>query len=127
MRGRPGWMWRAGLSLLALVVDSGPAWADAKAGAAVFKRDCAQCHSARRGETLTGPSLAGVVGRPAGADRTFVYSSALKASGLTWTPQILDGFIAQPRKAVRGILMASPGVPDAAQRADLIAYLKTLK
>lgn len=104
-----------------------PAWADAKAGGAVFKRECAQCHSTRRGEILTGPSLAGVVGRAAGSSPNFVYSAALKKSGLSWTPQTLEVFIAQPRKMVRGILMTSPGVADPVQRADLIVYLKSLK
>lgn len=112
---------------LALLATPGAASADARAGAAVFKRECAQCHSVRRGESLAGPSLSGIVGRPAGAAPDFAYSAALKGSGLKWTPQTLDGFIAQPRRTVRGILMASPGVADASQRADLIAYLSTLR
>ena len=59
--------------------------------------------------------------------KDFPYSPAVKASPLVWNAQTLDTFIAQPRKTVPGITMASPGVADATQRADLISYLATLK
>lgn len=104
-----------------------PALADARAGAAVFKRECAVCHSARRNEILVGPSLAGVVGRKAGTAATFPYSTAMKTFGAVWNADLLDSFIAAPRKTVPRINMASPGVPDPAQRRDLVAYLATLK
>ena len=51
----------------------------------------------------------------------------MKTSGLIWNAETLDAFIAQPRKTIRGITMTSPGIADATQRADLIAYLGTLK
>ena len=51
-----------------------------------------------------------------------------RTSGLTWTPQVLDTFIADPQKEVPGNRMPFAGMPDAADRADLIAYLqKTFK
>ena len=115
-----------GLGMAVLLVPS-PASADAKAGAGVFARKCAECHSVRRGQIVTGPSLAGVVGRKAGSVKAFPYSPAVLASNIVWTAETLDTFIAQPRKTIRGITMTSPGVADSAQRADLIAYLSTLK
>jgi cytochrome c len=49
------------------------------------------------------------------------------ANGLVWTPETLDGYIENPRKYLRGTKMAFAGIRDAQQRADVIAYLKTLK
>ena len=71
-----------------------------------------------------GPSLHGVFGRKAGELADFRYSPAMKRSGITWTPQTLDTFIADPQKAVPGNRMPFAGMPDAADRADLIAYLE---
>lgn len=115
------------MALVAAVCVGGPARADAKAGAVVFARKCVTCHSPRRGVIVTGPSLAGLLGRKAGSVKDFPYSPALKASPLVWNAQTLDTFIAQPRKTVPGITMAAPGMADATQRADLISYLATLK
>ncbi|WP_309605409.1 c-type cytochrome [Phenylobacterium sp.] len=112
---------------LAALIAPATASADAKAGAVVFTHKCAECHSTRRGKIVTGPSLAGLFGRKAGSVSDFPYSAAVKTSGLIWNAETLDAFIAQPRKTIRGITMTSPGVADATQRADLIAYLGTLK
>lgn len=120
---------RAGLAVgvILALTPAAPALADARAGAAVFKRDCAVCHSARRNEIVVGPSLAGVVGRRAGAAAAFPYSAAMKASGAVWNAESLETFIAAPRKAIPRTNMASPGVADPGQRRDLVAYLTTLK
>lgn len=118
--------WAAAVALVPLL-SALPAHAGARQGAVVFQQNCAQCHSVRRGEVLAGPSLAGVVGRPSASTPGFAYSAAMKAANVKWTPATLDTFITQPRRMIHGILMTSPGVPDAAQRADLIAYLATLK
>src|SRR5690348_11294301 len=71
----------------ALAASAGTAAADddVKAGEAVFKRSCAVCHAAEAGKNKAGPSLAGVVGRKAGAVEGFKYSDAMKNSGLTWS------------------------------------------
>ena len=113
--------------LVMALVGTSPALADARAGAAVFKRECAVCHSVRRNEIVVGPSLSGIVGRKAGTVATFPYSAAMKAFGAVWSADLLDSFIAAPRKMVPRINMASPGVPDPAQRKDLVAYLASLK
>lgn len=104
-----------------------PAMADGRAGAAVFASKCAACHSNHRGVTLVGPSLAGVFGRKAGALKDFPYSPAMRASPIVWGADTLDAFIAQPRRIIPGITMTAPGIADATQRADLIAYLATLR
>ncbi len=62
--------------------------------------------------------------RKAGELADFRYSPALKRSGITWTAQTLDTFIADPQKTVPANRMPYAGMPDAADRADLIAYLR---
>jgi len=96
---------------------------DATKGAAVFEEWCSYCHLPAGGGQ--GPSLAGVVGRKAASLAGFNYSQALGSSGLTWTPANLDRFLAGPAKLVPGTAM-QVALPDAAKRADLIAYLATL-
>jgi cytochrome c len=91
-------------------------------GQMVFKQRCQTCHSTEPGQTSAlGPNLAAVVGRPA-ASSEFRYSPALKASGLTWTPENLDAYLAAPMKLVPGTRMVV-GIPDAAQRAAVVEYL----
>ena len=71
-----------------------------------------------------GPSLYGIVGRKAGEVADFRYSGPLKRSGLTWTPEALDTFIADPQASVPANRMPYAGMADARARADLIAYLQ---
>ena len=97
---------------------------DAVAGKAAFAA-CAACHAveARNG---VGPSLLGVVGRKAGSFAGFRYSDAMKGAG-TWDAASLDAFIANPQRAIPGNAMPFAGVGDAKVRADIVAYLGTLK
>lgn len=98
---------------------------DVTAGAAVF-RQCVACHVAKPGAVgIAAPNLYGVVGRKA-ASTTFAYSSALKASKLTWDKATLNTFLKAPGKLVPGTRMVVM-IPDDAKRANLIAYLATLK
>jgi len=71
-----------------------------------------------------GPPLAGVVGRKAGATTGYGYSSAMKAYGVTWSPEALDAFLKAPNKAVPGTKMLI-GAPDAEDRTVVIQYLKS--
>ena len=87
---------------------------------------CADCHSTTASHGA-GPGLRGVVGRPAAKAEGFKYSPALAKSGLVWDAKSLDVFLANPKGAVPGTSMDFPGVSDAAERANLIAYLATLK
>lgn len=90
-------------------------------GAAVFRQRCAGCHRLTPAAGV-GPSLAGVVGRQAGTRPGYVYSAALKASGLIWRDATLDAYLAAPARAVPGTKMML-GLPDAAQRRAVIRYL----
>lgn len=87
-------------------------------------RECAACHSVEPGVNNVGPSLAGLFGRAAGSLPDFRYSAAMRRSGITWTPQTLDTFIADPQKRVPANRMPYAGLIDPAARADLIAYLE---
>lgn len=98
---------------------------DAKAGVVAFQR-CAACHSTD-GSKRAGPTLAGVVGRKAGSTPGFPYSRAMKNATVVWDDESLDAYLAAPQKFMPGNVMAFSGLPDAKARADVIAYLGTLK
>jgi cytochrome c len=100
---------------------------DAAAGAIVFKQQCSGCHSTDEGKIIVGPSLYGIVGRPAGQMAGFKYSPANKNSGLTWDAATLDPYITNPQAVVPKTIMPYAGLKDATKRADLIAYLSTVK
>lgn len=87
---------------------------------------CATCHSVQSGKNGIGPSLASVYDAKAGHVGDYAYSSAMRGSGLVWDEPTLDAYIAQPMAKVPGTKMSFPGVKDAGQRAEIIAYLKTL-
>ncbi len=111
----------------ALPLAAASAAGDPMAGKAKFAM-CGACHAVAAGAPRKiGPNLAGVVGRKAGAEPGFVYSPALKASRLVWNDATLDKWLASPFKLVPGNRMAYAGMPDAAARANVIAYLRTLK
>jgi cytochrome c len=65
-----------------------------------------------------------VFDRKAGEIADFRYSPALRRSGITWTAQTLDTFLADPQKVVPANRMPYAGMPEASDRADLIAYLQ---
>jgi nitrite reductase (NO-forming) len=95
---------------------------DAAAGRQVFRK-CQACHSMEPGKTLVGPSLAGIVGRKAGADSNYNYSPAIKQSNLTWDTKTLDAYLNDPQKTVPGNKMPFPGLKTEHDRADIIAFL----
>ncbi len=109
-------------ALCVLGAMSAHAEGDAARGEKRFE-ECVPCHALARGAESVGPTLHGVFGRKAGEGGDFRYSPALKRSGITWSEQTLDQFIADPQAAVPGNRMPFAGVTDAAARADLIAYL----
>ncbi len=101
--------------------------ADPARGARLFLQ-CRACHTVGRGEANgAGPNLWGVVGSPAASRPGYRYSAALSGSGVVWTPQALDAWLTRPTALVPGVTMAFPGVASAQSRADLVAYLSTLR
>lgn len=85
---------------------------------------CAGCHAVDKdAAAMVGPHLHGVVGRKAAALEDYGYSDALVNSGLTWTPEELDKYLANPVTAVPGTSMMAGGVTDPQRRAAIIAYL----
>jgi cytochrome c len=98
---------------------------DATKGATVFKQ-CMACHSVKEGENRVGPSLHAVVGRKSGQIAGFAYSAANKNSGLTWSADQLFTYLEAPQKTVPGTKMSFAGLKNPQDRADVIAYLKTI-
>ncbi len=98
---------------------------DVAAGGMAFQQ-CADCHSPTNIDGV-GPGLKGVVGRRAGSKSGFAYSAAMARSTIVWNDTALDNFLTSPQKALPETAMAWPGEDDPKARADLIAYLKTLK
>ena len=96
-------------------------------GKAVFEK-CAACHSlddAKPGANTTpaGPSLKGIVGKTAASRDDFRYSPAMTRSGVVWSVETLSEYVADPQAFMRGNRMSFAGIPDKAERDDLIAFL----
>jgi cytochrome c len=100
------------------------------AGERAFQK-CYSCHSVDPKEKdLSGPNLAGVIGRRAASLTDFQYSPALKkaaAGGLVWTEEAIDRYLADPLEAVPGTTMGPVGLKDAAERRAVIEYLKRFR
>jgi cytochrome c len=112
---------------LVALAGSAHAAGDAAKGKTVFQR-CAICHRVDKdGGNGLGPNLFGIVGRKAGSVAGFNYSAAMKNSGITWSADKLEAYIEHPAAVVPGNRMAFAGIGDAGQRADVVAYLATLK
>lgn len=123
-----------GFSAVVLVALSGPSFAegDATKGKAAFAK-CGICHQVGPGaKTVVGPVLNGMVGRKAASVADYaMYSPGMKklgADGFVWTDENIDKWIADPKAMIPDSPMALAflGIPDAGERADIIAYLKTV-
>jgi cytochrome c len=86
---------------------------------------CAACHTPD--QNGIGPRLAGVVGRASGSVEGFRYSRAMKNVKIVWDAATLDAYLTEPQKIVPGNLMPFSGITDPQRRADVIAYLRSLK
>lgn len=88
---------------------------------------CDVCHTLVKGRKWIGPSLHGIFGRKAGTMEGFVYSRALRESGIVWNAKAIDRLIQNPRAYVPGTRMFHKGLPGpqhAQIRRDIIAFLK---
>jgi cytochrome c len=108
-----------GAILLAALAAGDPA-----RGEQLYAR-CAACHALAYDRV--GPRHCGVLGRRAGAVPGFEYSPAMKRSRLVWNDKTLDRFLADPLTTVPGTTMTYAGVQDPGERADLIAYLRSIR
>jgi len=122
------------VAMTALMALGGSAFAagDAAKGKAAFAAKCAICHQAGLGaKPWVGPELNGIVGRNAAIVANYtMYSDGLKKlreSGFVWTEENMDKWIADPKAILPNspMALAFQGIPDANERADIIAYLKT--
>jgi cytochrome c2 len=104
---------------LARAVEAG----DPAQGKKVFAK-CQACHSLEAGKNKVGPTLHGVMGRASASEAEFNYSDAMKNAHLTWDPDTLDKYLANPKELVPGTKMMFPGLRKEKERADLISYLE---
>ena len=119
------------LAAAAMLAHSVPAIAgDAAAGQRVFAQ-CRACHTVDNGgRNGVGPNLFGIVGKQAGQREGFRYSAnmqELAQGGLTWTVENLQKYLENPKSLVPRGSMAFAGLRNPEQRANVIAYLETLK
>jgi len=90
-------------------------------------KKCKACHTLKEGgKNRLGPNLFGILNQPAGKVKGYKYSKAMSSSGVTWDDATFTDFVKKPKKVIKGTKMSFRGFKKAAQRADLLAYFKTL-
>lgn len=112
-----------------LAAMSLPALADADAakGEKVFVK-CKACHDVDKGINKVGPTLKGVIGRPAASVADYKYSEGMIAKGkegVVWDDATLTAYLPDPKAFVPKTKMAFAGLKKPEDIADLIAFLKT--
>ena len=95
---------------------------DATAGRQVFRK-CQACHALEPGKNILGPTLSGIVGRKAGTESSYNYSSAMKQANVVWDVATLDAYLADPDRLIPGNKMPFPGLKTVQDRTDVIAFL----
>jgi len=126
--GLGGKMGFKGMIFAAALMAAGAAQAegDAAAGKVAFNK-CGICHSVKPDENKIGPTLHGIVGRPSHSIASFNYSDPMKNYNVTWDQATLDHYLIDPGATVPGTRMIFPGLKKDDERANVIAYLKTLQ
>lgn len=120
------WLALTMMALLGPVGTKAQAAGDIERGGDVFDTQCAECHSVKAGKNKKGPSLFASIGRKSASVPDFVYSDALKQSGITWTPDKIEAYLAAPKTVVPGGKMKFDAKLTAQETADLLAFLATL-
>jgi len=119
-----------GGAILALALAGMPvaqAADNAPPGERIFTNACSDCHTVETGRNKRGPSLHGVIGRPAGSVAGYSYSDAMKQSGIVWTPERLTRYLAAPKADVPGTKMRMLVHPSPAEVETLISWLQQQK
>jgi cytochrome c len=115
-----------GAALLGWLAGLAHGAGDPARGSRVFEQ-CAACHSVVPGEHMTGPSLAKVWNQKAASAGGFSrYSEALKRANVVWSEATLDAWLVKPERLLPGTSMTFPGIKEAKDRQDVIAYLKAV-
>lgn len=119
-------LWVAAIAL-GLMTTGSALGADIAKGERVFKK-CKACHKVEAGKkSPVGPNLNGVMGRTAGTGDFKRYSKAMQKAGengLVWDEKALAEHLTAPKKFMKGMKMAFPGLKKKADRDNVIAYLK---
>lgn len=115
-------------AMIAPTVCAAASEPDIESGKTTFGAMCGVCHSVTQaGGPNEGPNLLGILGRKAASEPEFpMYTAALRASGITWSAETLDEFLVNPLAKVPGTSMPMQ-IADDKTRADVVAYLATLK
>jgi cytochrome c len=119
-----GRIWFAATVLSGAVAAPVCAGADAEHGQRLYESRCVACHSID--DNRVGPAHKGVFGRKAGSAKGYDYSPALAKSKIIWDERSLQNWLADPESLIPGQRMGY-SVPEAADRADLVAYLRKQK
>jgi cytochrome c len=124
MRQRPtAIVGRAAAAVLLLIAWQARRPHAEESGKSLFERRCGGCHAADR--DMEGPRLRGVYGRAAASSKSFAYSDALRRSGIVWSAEKLEGWLASPEALVPGTEMEFH-LESASERQAIIQYLKQL-
>jgi cytochrome c len=113
-------------SLLIAVAIPARAEGDAAAGRKLYQNKCLSCHGDAKTKGTLGPSLIGIIGRKASDPGQGAISRAMSEADFVWTEPVLDEYLEAPGNKVHGTIMPI-GVSRAQDRADLIAYIKTMR
>jgi len=99
--------------------------ADVQKGEGLFQAKCSICHSVQQGGPYKmGPNLHGLFGRQTGSLPGYNYSPAMRAAGIVWNAATLDTYLTDPHKDIPQDKMPFAGLPDKADRDDIISYLE---
>ena len=114
-------------AMASIVLLAAPVVADDPAKGEKVFRKCKACHYVDKEKNKTGPHLVNIIGRAAGAVEGYKYSNAMAGSSLVWDEETIAGFLAKPKKYLKGTKMAFVGLRKESDIADVIAYLKVSK